>query len=99
MHSNSHCLIASEVDGYDCQIKDQAFSECAPQVKYCRDNAFQSYAPRDRVCIAGCHCSQNGYLVNDYDTCVPVEDCTCYDDVTDKIHEAGEKVTRSCGDW
>lgn len=96
-----HCLglIVSEVDGYDCQIKDQVFGECAPQVKYCRDNAFQNLAPRDRVCIGGCYCAQSGYLVNDYDACVPVEDCTCYDDISDQIYEAGAKVTRSCGDW
>lgn len=90
---------ASDVVGYSCSIEGQVFSESAPQTKYCTDLSNQAFVPTDRVAVAGCYCEKDGYLLDENDSCVPVEECSCYDREGDEYFAAGEKIQRSCGDW
>lgn len=87
------------LSGYSCtEFKGQSYSECALPFGNCRDMQFQSNIPDAELCLGGCRCGENE-LLNDYKVCSNVKDCTCYDQYSKGIYNAGAKVKQLCTDW
>ncbi|KAL5006766.1 hypothetical protein ScPMuIL_015572 [Solemya velum] len=76
-----------------------AYSVCSSNCRgSCRDLEVQK-KKCDDDCIPGCACPPGQYLTDGPSkTCVPIEECTCYDEFsTDPIRRAGEVIEKNCG--
>ncbi|KAL5007269.1 hypothetical protein ScPMuIL_016075 [Solemya velum] len=76
-----------------------AYSVCSSNCRgSCRDLEVQK-KKCDDDCIPGCACPPGQYLTDGPSkTCVPIEECTCYDEFSsDPIRRAGEVIEKNCG--
>ncbi|XP_074662936.1 SCO-spondin-like [Tubulanus polymorphus] len=83
---------------YSCD-SGTSYVECSDSCKSnCRDMQVTSRCRKKKLqCIPGCRC-ENNQLKDDYNLCVDVKDCTCYNkyDQTDPIKDAGSTIKRGC---
>ena len=48
--------------------------------------------------MAGCACRE-GYFLDAFGACVPIQNCTCYDEYKDATMTAGDVTRRGCANW
>lgn len=68
----------------------------------CRDQAYIKDLGMT-LYVAGCTCSNEGEVFSEQGECIPVQDCTCYDDYAlpseNPIKKRGDISRRGCANW